>query len=67
MRLELRPGARVLYSPAPGDEWHEGRLVRSSPNREEWLVSSRLGRFWIHVTRLRSAEEPPPDHPSQAL
>jgi hypothetical protein len=50
--LELRPGARVRYSPAHSDEWREGKLVKSSPNREEWLVENRYGRFWLHVGRL---------------
>ena len=58
-RLELRPGARVRYSPAHSDEWREGELVKSSPNREEWLVKNRFGRFWLHVGRLRSPEPRP--------
>jgi len=61
--LVLRKGARVRYAPAHTDEWREGELIRSSPNREEWLVKNRLGRFWIHVSRLRPVEdEPQPDH-----
>ena len=60
--LELRRGAHVLYSPAHSDEWREGELVKSSPNREEWLVKNRFGRFWIHVSRLRPPDnEPQPD------
>ena len=55
-RLELRRGARVRWQPAPG-EWREGKLVRSMPNDEEWLVENELGSFWVHVTRLRPAEE----------
>jgi hypothetical protein len=50
---ELRPGATVRYSPAHSDLWREGKLVRSSPNQEEWLVKNRYGSFWIHVSRLR--------------
>ena len=61
MRLELRPGARVSYSPAHTDEWREGELVRPSPTNEEWLVKNRFGRFWIHVSRLRPALDEPPD------
>jgi hypothetical protein len=34
-----------------------GELVRPSPNGEEWLVKNRLGRFWVAVTRMRSADE----------
>ena len=56
-RLELRRGARVRYLPVHTTEWREGKLVRSSPNDEEWLVENQLGRFWIHVTRLRPTEE----------
>ena len=55
---DLRPGARVRYRPVHTDEWREGELVRASANDEEWLVKSRLGRFWVPVTRLSSAEEP---------
>lgn len=55
-RLELRSGARVRWQPAHTTEWREGKLIRPSPNNEEWLVECRLGRFWIHVTRLRPAE-----------
>ena len=62
-RLELRPGAKVLYSPAHSNEWLEGEIVKSSPNGEEWLVKNRFGRYWLHVNRLRSPEdEPQPDH-----
>jgi hypothetical protein len=61
--LELRPGATVLYSPAHSNEWREGKLIKSSPNREEWLVENRFGRFWLHVSRLRPPnDEPQPDH-----
>ena len=56
-RLDLRRGARVRYLPVHTTEWREGKLVRSSPNDEEWLVENQLGRFWIHVTRLRPAED----------
>ena len=62
MRLELRPGARVRYEPVHSGEWREGELVRSSPNGEEWLVKNRFGRFWLHVSRLRPAEDTQPDH-----
>ena len=55
--LELRPGAMVRYSPAHSNEWREGKLVKSSPNQEEWLVENRFGRFWLHVTRLRPPED----------
>jgi len=61
-RLELRSGARVLYSPAHSNEWREGTLVRSSPNGEEWLVKNRFGQFWLHVNRLR----PPANEPEDA-
>ena len=60
-RLELRAGGRVRYLPAHSDEWREGRLVKASPNGEEWLVKNRFGSFWLHVTRLRPPEEPQPD------
>lgn len=60
--LDLRPGATVHYLPAHSTEWREGKLVRPAPNDEEWLVENRFGRFWIHVTRLRSVEGPGPDH-----
>ena len=59
---QLRRGARVTYSPAHSDEWREGELVKSSPNGEEWLVKNRFGRFWLHVSRLRPAVGPQPDH-----
>jgi hypothetical protein len=53
----------VQYSPAHSDEWREGKLIKSSPNREEWLVENRFGRFWLHVSRLRPpVDEPQPDH-----
>ncbi|HET8569701.1 MAG TPA: hypothetical protein VFM93_12045 [Candidatus Limnocylindria bacterium] len=55
-KLDLRRGAKVRYQPVHTDIWREGKLLRSSPNQEEWLVEHRLGRSWIHVTRLR-----PPD------
>ena len=54
-RLELRRGARVRWETVPG-EWREGKLVRPMPNDEEWLVENELGRFWVHVTRLRPVE-----------
>jgi hypothetical protein len=61
--LVLRPGARVRYSPVHSDEWREGKLVRVSPNQEEWLVENRFGRFWVHVTRLRPPDDgTQPDH-----
>ncbi len=62
MSGQLRPGARVRYSPVHSDEWRDGELVKSSPNGEEWLVKNRFGRYWIHVTRLRPADEPQPEH-----
>ena len=52
----------MLYSPAHSDEWREGELVKSSPNREEWLVKNRFGRFWLHVSRLRPPDDEPQDH-----
>jgi hypothetical protein len=52
-RLDLRRGARVRYQPAGTTEWREGKLLRASPNNEEWLVENELGKFWIHVTQLR--------------
>ena len=60
-RLDLHPGARVRYQPVHTTEWREGKLIRPSPNDEEWLIETRLGRVWIHVTRLRPAEGPPPE------
>jgi len=61
--LELRPGARVRYTPAHTDESREGVLVKSSPNGEEWLVKNRLGRFWLHVNRLAPpAGDAEPEH-----
>ncbi len=62
MRLELRSGAMVRYSPVHSDEWREGELVRPSTTGEEWLVKNRLGKFWIDVNRLRPAGDPQPDH-----
>jgi hypothetical protein len=62
-QLDLRPGARVRYSPAHSDEWREGKLVRNSVNREEWLVENRFGRFWLHVSRLRPPEDKPRSQP----
>jgi hypothetical protein len=50
---ELRPGMKVRFGP----DLRVGELVRASPNGEEWLVKDRLGRFWVSVTRLRSAED----------
>ena len=61
--LELRPGAMVRYSPVHSAEWREGKLIKVSPNQEEWLVENRFGRFWIHVTRLRPPDDgTQPDH-----
>ena len=59
--IDLRSGTKVRYASAQGDPWRDGVLVRASPNGEEWLVKNRFGRFWIHVTRLRPAEEPRPE------
>lgn len=56
-RLDLRRGVRVRYLPVHTTEWREGKLVRPSPTNEEWLVDNKLGRFWIHVTRLSPAQE----------
>ena len=56
MRLELRPGGHVRYSPAHTDTWREGKLVRPSPTGEEWLVENKFGRFWLNVSRLRPPE-----------
>lgn len=61
-KLELRRGAKVRYLPAHSGVWREGTLVRPSPNDEEWLVTNRFGKFWIHVTRLRPADEDAPAH-----
>jgi hypothetical protein len=62
-QLELRPGKMVRYSPVHSNEWREGKLVKASPNQEEWLVENRYGRFWIHVTRLRPPDDgTQPDH-----
>jgi len=54
-RLDLRRGTRVRWQPAHAPQELEGKLVRPSPTNEEWLVEHRLGRSWIHVTRLRPA------------
>ena len=60
--IELRPGARIRYSPAHSGEWREGELVKPSANGEEWLVKNRFGEFWLYVNRLRPPEdEPQPD------
>ncbi len=59
-KLELRPGARVLYTPAHSGEVREGTIVRSSPNGEEWLVKNRFGQFWLHVNRLSPVEDAQP-------
>jgi len=56
-RLELRPGVRVRWQPAHAPAEQEGKLIRPSPDDEEWLVQHALGRSWIHVTRLRPAEK----------
>ena len=55
--LELRPGATVQYRAADSGEWREGTLVKASPNNEEWLVKNRFGKYWLHVSRLRPANE----------
>jgi len=55
--LELRPGAKVQYRAADSGEWREGTLVRSSVNNEEWLVKNRFGKYWVHVSRLRPADQ----------
>jgi hypothetical protein len=61
--LDLRPGAMVRYTPVHTDESREGKLIKSSPNKEEWLVENRFGRFWVHVTRLRPSDDgAQPDH-----
>ena len=56
-KLELRKGAKVRYQPAHSGIYREGTLVRPSPNQEEWLVKNELGKFWLHVTRLRPVED----------
>jgi hypothetical protein len=58
--LELRPGRTVQYRAADSGEWREGTLVKGSANNEEWLVKNRFGRFWLHVSRLRPADEVQP-------
>jgi len=60
--LELRSGARARYLPAHSGVWRVGTLVRPSANDEEWLVKNEHGRFWVHVSRLRPADGPLPDH-----
>ena len=61
--LVLRPGAMVRYTPVHTNEWREGKLIKVSPNQEEWLVENRFGRFWIHVNRLRPPDDgTQPDH-----
>jgi hypothetical protein len=62
-QLDLRPGARVRYSTSQSDEWREGKLVKNSVNREEWLVENRFGRFWLPVSRLRPPEDKPGSQP----
>lgn len=59
--LELRAGARVRYRPVHTEDWRVGTLVRSSPNGEEWLLKNEMGRFWVHVSRLRPADGPLPE------
>jgi len=59
--LELRRGARVRYTPAHSGEVREGVIVRSSPNREEWLVKNRFGEFWLNVNRLQGPADSPDD------
>lgn len=56
-KLELRKGARVMYEPVHSGVVREGKLIRSSPNQEEWLVEHRLGKSWVHVSRLRPVGE----------
>ena len=51
--LELRSGMKVRFGP----DHRIGELVRPSPNREEWLVKDRLGRFWVSATRLDPVDE----------
>lgn len=60
--LELRSGAKVRYRPVHTDLWRVGTLVRRSANGEEWLLKNEQGRFWVHVSRLRPADGPLPDH-----
>lgn len=55
-KLDLRPGAKVRYQPTHTDVWRQGKLVRSSPNQEEWLVEHPLGRSWVHVLQLHPAD-----------
>ena len=50
--LELRAGKMVLYSPAHSGEWREGKLIRPSPNQEEWLVQNRW--FWTEQYLLQA-------------
>ncbi len=60
-RFELRSGARVRWDPAHSPESRSGKLIRPSPNGEEWLVQSDTGqRFWISVLRLRPPESGTP-------
>jgi hypothetical protein len=47
----------VQYRAADSGEWREGTLVRSSVNNEEWLVKNRFGKYWVHVSRLRPADQ----------
>ena len=47
----------VQYLAADSGEWREGTLVKGSANNEEWLVKNRFGKFWLHVSRLRPANE----------
>lgn len=56
-KLELRKGVKVRYEPVHSGRTREGTLVRPSPNQEEWLVTNELGKFWVHVNRLRPAGE----------
>jgi hypothetical protein len=58
-KLDLRKGTKVRYEPVHSGTSRDGVLVRPSANQEEWLVKNELGKFWIHVTRLRPAEDDP--------
>ncbi len=51
--LDLRRGLKVRF----GHDGRIGELVRPSPNREEWLVKDRFGRFWVSTNRLELADE----------
>lgn len=55
--IVLRRGERVGFEDSELG-WLEGRLVRASPNGEEWLVRTRHDQHWVEVAKLRPPREP---------